>query len=286
MTYREICAYMESFGPYMTDVIGKCLREAIAVQGKQKSAGHLYLLRSATYAAALKRRRLDHEYVAAREEKAFLVYTEDIKTGSITRYPVAVDETSGIVRQLNAPARFGLFEDVVQCLHRKTADGAFLAWRTARGLEREWLDPSDAEISVTSPSHSTYGSIAGGGRRVGQDAFRRAVSQLWNGACALCGAKTPSLLKASHILRWAHGTTDQRNDAHNGILLAAHFDAAFEDGLISFSDDGCILIADRFSSVEMKALGVNPGMRLPIVPSRSPPYLKWHRIDHGFQKKG
>jgi hypothetical protein len=277
---------MESHGPYMTDVIGKCLREVIAVQGKQKSAGHRYLLRSATYAAALKRRRLDLEYVTSREEKAFLVYTEDIKTGAIARYPVAVDEVSGIVRQLNAPTRFGLLEDVIQCLHRKTSDGAFLVWHTAKVLERQWVDPNDADISLTNPANSTYGSIAGGGRRVGQDAFRRAVSQLWNGACPLCGAKTSALLKASHILRWEHGTTDQRNDPHNGILLAAHFDAAFEVGLISFADDGLMLISNRLSLVEMEAIGIRHDMRLPFVPSRSPQYLKWHRIEHGFQKKG
>ncbi len=285
MTYREICVYMESFGPYMTDVIGKCLREVVAVQGKQKSAGHLYLLRSSTYAAALKRRPLDKEYAVSREEKGFLIYTEDIKTGAITRYPVAVDELAGVVRQLNAP-RFGLLEDVVQCLHRKTADGAFLPWRTAMQLQRQWLDPSENEIAVTSPSQSTYGSIAGGGRRVGQDAFRRGVIQLWKGACALCSAKSPALLKASHILRWEHGTTDQRNDPHNGILLAAHFDAAFEDGLISFSDEGRIIISSRLLSEEMTAVGISREMRLPFVPSRAPQYLNWHRIDHGFEQKG
>jgi putative restriction endonuclease len=31
---------------------------------------------------------------------------------------------------------------------------------------------------------------------------------------------------------------------HNGLLLAAHFDALFDRGLISFADDGSLLLSD------------------------------------------
>jgi putative restriction endonuclease len=281
MTYREICIHMESLGPYMTDVVGKCLREVIAVQGGAKSAGHLYLLRSATYAAALKRRRLDVEYDKLSESKGFLEYTEDIKTGAISRYPVAVDERSGIVRQLNA-ARYGLLEDVEPCLRRKTDDGAFIPWGRSKEIIRSWVDPVAADISKLNPAESTYGSIAGGGRRVGQDAFRKAVFQLWFGKCAVTGCRAPAILRASHILRWEVGTTDQRNDPHNGILLAAHVDAAFEVGLISFADDGSVLVSSDFDKADQRSIGIERTWRLPFLPTRAPLYLRWHRKDHGF----
>ena len=240
----------------MTDVVGKSLREIHAVRAGRKSQGHLFLLKSRTYAAAIARRRLDKEFDRSRELKGFLVYTEDIKTGAQTRYPVAVDPQSGVVRQLNAD-RFGLLEDVEPCLHKRTADGAFLRWDEAAKLHRVWAEPGSSDIARADPAQSTYGSIAGGGRRVGQDAFREAVLKLWNGRCAITGCTSLAVLRASHILRWHAGTTDQRNDAHNGILLAAHFDSLFEAGLISFRDDGRILISPKLSAADRSALGVH-----------------------------
>ena len=44
---------------------------------------------------------------------------------------------------------------------------------------------------------------------------------------------------------WAICETDaDRLDVHNGLLLAAHLDAAFDGGLISFTDEGAILLGN------------------------------------------
>jgi hypothetical protein len=46
----------------------------------------------------------------------------------------------------------------------------------------------------------------------------------------------PSLLKASHIAPWAECDDDaERLAAHNGLLLSALRDAAFDAGKISFA---------------------------------------------------
>lgn len=282
MTYRDLCMQMSAWGPYMNDVIGKCRRETLAVQTGLRSAMHRYLAGSATYDAAQKRRDLRKEYVRSREEKGYLVYTEDIKTRKKAHFPVAVDTAAGVVRQLNVE-EYGLLVDVADCLHKKTTSGEFVHWDTAKKREAQWATPSQQEIESTSSAHSSYGSTAGEGRRVGQNAFRKALFDLWGKKCALCGCSSEEILRASHILRWEAGTTDQRNDPHNGIPLAAHIDAAFEHGLISFKDDGSILISPRFPTENMNALGIHSRMRLPIIPERTPNYLAWHRKDHGFE---
>ena len=76
-------------------------------------------------------------------------------------------------------------------------------------------------------------------QRIGQDIFREALMQYWNGRCTLTGITEPELLRASHIRAWADCTSDEeRLDVHNGLLLSALWDAAFDRHLVSFEDDG------------------------------------------------
>src|ERR1039458_5220747 len=74
-------------------------------------------------------------------------------------------------------------------------------------------------------------------QRIGQDIFRDALMDYWNGHCPMTGITEPELLRASHIVPWADCTDAQRLDVYNGLLLSALWDAAFDRGLISFTDD-------------------------------------------------
>ncbi len=66
-------------------------------------------------------------------------------------------------------------------------------------------------------------------QRVGQDIFRQALMKYWNGRCPLTGITDPALLRASHIVPWSECESDaQRLDVHNGLLLSALWDAAFD----------------------------------------------------------
>jgi hypothetical protein len=94
-------------------------------------------------------------------------------------------------------------------------------------------------------------------QRIGQDIFRGALMQYWNGRCPLTGIEDPALLRASHIVAWADCDDDaHRLDVHNGLLLSALWDAAFDRGLVSFADDGAVLVSDRLSRLAQQALSV------------------------------
>jgi putative restriction endonuclease len=67
----------------------------------------------------------------------------------------------------------------------------------------------------------------------------------WGGRCPLTGITEPVLLRASHILPWAQSTDEQRLDVYNGLLLSALWDAAFDAGLVSFGDNGVVLVDGR-----------------------------------------
>jgi len=117
-------------------------------------------------------------------------------------------------------------------------------------------------------------------QRVGQEVFRDALMTYWGGRCAVTGVAEPHLLRASHIKPWARCETDaERLDAYNGLLLAVHLDAAFDVGLISFTDDGDILLADQFGQDDREILRIHAGLKLRHVAAGHRPRLAWHRAN-------
>lgn len=76
-------------------------------------------------------------------------------------------------------------------------------------------------------------------QRIGQDVFRSGLMEYWRGRCPLTGITDPALLRASHIIPWKDCETDvERLDVHNGLLLSALWDAAFDRNLVSFNEEG------------------------------------------------
>ncbi len=119
-------------------------------------------------------------------------------------------------------------------------------------------------------------------QRVGQDLFRDALLDYWGRLCPITGITEPGLLRASHIVPWAECTDEKRLDVHNGLLLSALWDAAFDRGLVSFADDGTVLASDKLGSKEREALGLGSGPRLAGLREQHCANLAQHRIRNGF----
>lgn len=111
--------------------------------------------------------------------------------------------------------------------------------------------------------------------RVGQGTYRRRVLNVWDHKCAV--KRTSILLVASHIKPWASSNNDERLSAHNGLALSPVYDKAFDSGLISFQDNGDILMSP-VKSAELKQLGILPSDHL-VKPlsDESKEFLSWHR---------
>lgn len=119
-------------------------------------------------------------------------------------------------------------------------------------------------------------------RRIGQKVFRQALMVYWEGRCPLTGITEPALLRASHIIPWSECTSDaQRLDVHNGLLLSAHWDAAFDAGLVSFDDEGGLLVGEKLNSASLRVFSLEGLNRLTL---RSGHFgnLAWHRNRYGF----
>ena len=119
-------------------------------------------------------------------------------------------------------------------------------------------------------------------QRIGQDIFRAALMDYWGARCPITGIADPDLLRASHIVPWAECDDARRLDVHNGLLLSALWDAAFDTGLISFADDGTILVSPELSAAARTALDLDEAPQLPNLRDAHRANLAAHRARHRF----
>ena len=120
--------------------------------------------------------------------------------------------------------------------------------------------------------------------RIGQNVFRSALMDYWEKSCAVTGVKNPTLLRASHIIPWARCKNDkERLNVHNGLLLVATLDVAFDAGLISFNESGNIMISEKLSKEDQKACSISPNMHLTRINDEVRKRLVWHQYNL-FQK--
>ena len=119
-------------------------------------------------------------------------------------------------------------------------------------------------------------------QRVGQDRYRQAMLNYWGGACAVTGLTLSPALRASHAKPWADCETDaERLDVFNGFLLSANLDALFDKFLISFTDDGALLVSSQLSDSDCQLLGINIELSLRWIAPGHAPYLEFHRARFG-----
>jgi hypothetical protein len=120
-------------------------------------------------------------------------------------------------------------------------------------------------------------------QRVGQDLFRQGLLDFWDGRCAVTGLAVPALLRASHIKPWAECASDaERLDVYNGLLLAPHLDAAFDQGFITVEDDGAVVVSAALDDKSRGLLGLANPLRVRGLAEGHRGYLPWHR-QHVFR---
>lgn len=116
--------------------------------------------------------------------------------------------------------------------------------------------------------------------RLGQGRFRASVMDYWR-RCAVTGCEALELLAASHIKPWRSSTNAERLDPYNGLLLTPNLHAAFDVGLISFRDDGSVVLSSRADPATLEALGIHSGLRIDGLAPDHVKYIRYHR-EHVF----
>lgn len=146
------------------------------------------------------------------------------------------------------------------------------AWLLSRSLPNALIgrfEKALSEVSATEREATVK-------QRVGQNLFREGLLALWGGRCAISGLDAPELLRASHAKPWADSSDIERLDVFNGLLLAAHWDAAFDSGLITVSTSGHVVPSAALSDSTIKVLGLSDDLCIRLQPQHEH-YLVWHR---------
>lgn len=118
--------------------------------------------------------------------------------------------------------------------------------------------------------------------RVGQGKFRADLIKRWGGRCALTGLQNVNLMVASHINSWALSDNVERLDVENGLLLAPHIDRLFDQGLISFSNNGAVQIAPSLSAEDRVIFGLDRFTKIEALSRGNLSYLDRHRKRFNF----
>jgi len=146
--------------------------------------------------------------------------------------------------------------------------------------------PNQAEIDYESEVQKTLAKLPPNGteiecvvrQRIGQNTFRKAMMDYWGEACSVTGIDVPEVLRASHAKPWADcGNDAERLDVYNGFLLSANLDALFDRFLISFDDNGMMLMSPHLTEEQRLALGLDQDLSLHWLAEEHLPYLQYHR---------
>jgi len=93
--------------------------------------------------------------------------------------------------------------------------------------------------------------------RRGQEYFRQAVLNNFDGRCGVTGLAVRELLIASHILPWGRHEAERLN-VGNGLCLSRLHDAAFDLGLITFDVDLRLRLSKRLrAALPQRAVAEN-----------------------------
>ena len=183
----------------------------------------------------------------------------------------------GTAAYAEMPALAGWFS----CTDLNALEGLLArAWALSRALPNELERRFQRALAAVQATERDATVL----QRVGQNLFREGLMALWGGRCAVTGLDVPALLRASHAKPWADSSDAERMDVYNGLLLAAHWDAAFDAGLVSFDADGRPLWSPKLSHAGVELLCQVPMVDVQLVP-RHMAYMAWHR-DRVWQSQG
>lgn len=113
--------------------------------------------------------------------------------------------------------------------------------------------------------------------RIGQQNFKKQLLNKYNNKCIITGISLKSVLVASHIKPWAVANDIERIDVNNGFLLSATYDKLFDSGLISFKENGKLIISNVINEKDRKSLNLINGSKYELkMEGKMKEYLKYH----------
>jgi len=112
--------------------------------------------------------------------------------------------------------------------------------------------------------------------RRGQGIYRQNLEG-FEKCCRITGVSNLLHLRASHIKPWRASTNFEKLDGNNGLLLSPHIDHLFDQGFISFTDTGKVLICPSADFETLNIWGIERDAQCGAFRPEQLPYLEFHR---------
>lgn len=112
--------------------------------------------------------------------------------------------------------------------------------------------------------------------RRGQGIFKTNVKMIEK-ECRVTKLRDKDFLIASHIKPWKDSNDIEKIDGNNGLLLSPHIDKLFDSGLISFADNGELLLSSKLNLEVLKIWGIQENLNAGSFSPEQVVYLKFHR---------
>ena len=114
--------------------------------------------------------------------------------------------------------------------------------------------------------------------RQGQGLFKQRVMAVEH-RCRITLVENPAHLRASHCKPWRDSNNEERLNGENGLLLTPSIDHLFDQGFISFEDNGRLIVSPVAHTPSLNRMGVETDRIVNVGPfsqgQRS--FLDYHR---------
>ena len=138
-------------------------------------------------------------------------------------------------------------------------------------------EPADYAVISEAGMNSIDRSVTSKSRGIAQRLFRGNLLRLWSGSCAVTSVREPRVLRSSHIKPWVDSNAQEKVDRFNGLPLIPNLDALFNEGLISFRNDGRMWVSNDWHPSDKRRMHITSNLRLRAIHQESMPYLEFHR---------
>lgn len=113
--------------------------------------------------------------------------------------------------------------------------------------------------------------------RIGQSIYRKKLIEYWEKS-SIKKLELTELIIASHIKPFIECNEDEKYDLFNGLLLTPNYDKLFDKFLISFDNNGKILLSSLLEKSHLEKLGISKDDKLNSekITENHLKYLKYH----------
>lgn len=235
--------------------------------------------------ANLYNHRLNNIYNLPQDETFFHIYNQNGDFDSARFYIGSIDSAWSLIRELSLPnltyvTIYRLVNDTdstdvryyFELNHASSSSKHLVHSRQFSNFVAENTINNDTTINST-----VRETIINA--RLGQGKFRTDVLSIMP-QCPFTLISDPFLLRASHIKPWAYCTTNtERLDKYNGLALTPTYDVLFDRGLISFSNNGNLLLSPFLPYEIRTSLNLIAGYNYNIANfnGEKNDYLEYHR---------